>query len=81
MKKYPPAHQYKIGRKTYGLTQSDNDEFNMVINAASKKTYKDILTVYESDYIINTVVFELFKAFVANEELGKKRKKIWYRSN
>lgn len=30
MKRMLPAHQFKIGRKTYGLTQADADELYLI---------------------------------------------------
>lgn len=31
MRRMLPAHQFKIGRKTYGLTQADADELYMIL--------------------------------------------------
>ena len=38
MRRMLPAHQFKIGRKTYGLTQADADELYMILEG--KTSYR-----------------------------------------
>jgi hypothetical protein len=72
MQKMLPAHQYKIGSKTYGLTQGDNSELHEFINSAHKKTYKELYELYRDTFAYPTKeVSELLQAFAEREESGK----------
>ena len=59
MGRYLPAHQYKLGNKTIGLTQADNYAFALVVESAKKKTFKEILEYYEANFIKSPDVHNL----------------------
>ena len=72
MGRYLPAHQYKLGNKTIGLTQADNYAFALVVESAKKKTYKEILEYYEANFIKSPDVHNLLIEIVKREEAGMK---------
>lgn len=69
MKRMLPAHQFKIGRKTYGLTQADADELYLIFEG--KTSYRQ---AYEWAKVarpyMSPEVREVLKAMAEREAQG-----------
>lgn len=71
MKRMLPAHQFKIGRKTYGLTQADADELYLIFEG--KTSYRQALEwARVARPYISQEVREVLEAMAEREAQGYK---------
>lgn len=69
MKRILPAHQFKIGRKTYGLTQADADELYMILEGKTSYRQAQEWAKVARPYM-SPEVREVLKAMAEREAQG-----------
>lgn len=71
MRRMLPAHQFKIGRKTYGLTQADADELYMILEGATSYQQAQEWAKVAHPYM-SQEVREVLEAMAEREAQGHK---------
>ena len=71
MRRMLPAHQFKIGRKTYGLTQADADELYMILEGATSYQQAQAWAKVAHPYM-SQEVREVLEAMAEREAQGHK---------
>lgn len=71
MRRMLPAHQFKIGRKTYGLTQADADELYMILEGATSYQQAQEWAKVAHPYM-SSEVREVLEAMAEREAQGHK---------
>lgn len=71
MKRMLPAHQFKIGHKTYGLTQADADELYMIFERKTSCRQAQKWAKVAHPYM-SSEVREVLEAMAEREAQGHK---------
>lgn len=71
MRRMLPAHQFKIGRKTYGLTQADADELYMILEGKTSYRQAQEWAKVVHPYM-SSEVREVLEAMAEREAQGHK---------